>query len=221
MPALLSELVVVFDLDHTLIITDDYRELWSLSAESEGIPPQSALEVWNTSLGMPLVNQAQKLGMSDQAADRAIALFWEKASLVSPVAMPGAQDLLDYLEAHQTTMFLSTGSSPEAANRWLKHFGWNHYFKLILGSNRNSGKGPDHYAEIFAALENTNLENMVTIGDGQYDMIFGAQHGLKWTVGFASDSDKQAHTERLVSAGARIVVESLDEIPAVLEHIRA
>jgi phosphoglycolate phosphatase-like HAD superfamily hydrolase len=136
-----------------------------------------------------------------------------------PEPLDGAADALHRLAAEPDVhLYLSTGSHPDAAKRWLGALGWMDAFELVLGSAPGALKGPEHYtaiiehagvdAEVFAA-------QAATVGDGQYDMSYGRDHGVRLRIGFAAGDEQMA--AELVEHGATHVVHHLaDAVDIIL-----
>lgn len=208
---------MIFDLDDTLVHSDAVRAAFGVVAEELGVARASMSSLLDAMPGRPAFEIFLALGLrrdaARAAAGRFMSLLHDLNDVVPTVAYPDAAETLRALEASGSTLMLSTGSSPARAARVLAQEGWD-AFALVLGSDRESLKGPEHYSRIDATLvEDAWTEQAATIGDSPRDMALGAQAGVAVRIGIARDSEDAG---ALRDAGATHVVSTLSDILPIL-----
>ncbi len=206
---------VIFDLDDTLVHSDAVRAAFGVVARELGVARACLSALLDTMPGRPACEIFEALGLprssARAAAGRFMSLLHDLNSAVPTVAYPDAGGVLRTLEAAGSTLMLSTGSSPARAQRVLKQEGWQ-AFSLVLGSDRESVKGSDHYEQITAEASSGWAAQAVTVGDSPRDMKLGAEHGVPLRIGVNRDRDPGV----LVEAGATHVVSTLSGILPIL-----
>ena len=206
---------VIFDLDDTLVHSDAVRAAFGVVAEELGVERASLSSLLDAMPGRPAFEIFLALGLrrdaARAAAGRFLSLLHDLDSQLPTVAYPDAAATLRALEASGSTLMLSTGSTPARAARVLEQEGW-HAFSLVLGSDRESLKGSDHYEQISAEATLDWTFRAATIGDSPRDMRLGAVHGVPIRIGIDRDGDASA----LVHAGATHVVSTLSDILPLL-----
>jgi phosphoglycolate phosphatase-like HAD superfamily hydrolase len=206
---------VIFDLDDTLVHSDAVRAAFGVVAEELGVERFAMSALLDAMPGRPAFEIFGALGLrrdaARAAAGRFMSLLHDLNAELPTVAYPDAESTLRALEASGSTLMLSTGSSPARAQQVLAQQGWD-AFSLVLGSDRESLKGADHFEQISAEASTGWTAHAVTVGDSPRDMRLGAEHGVPVRIGVDRDGDAAA----LVAAGATHVVSSLSDILPIL-----
>jgi phosphoglycolate phosphatase-like HAD superfamily hydrolase len=206
---------VIFDLDDTLVHSDAVRAAFGVVAEELGVERSDMAALLDAMPGRPAFEIFETLGLrraaARAAAGRFMSLLHDLNAELPTVAYPDAASTLRALEASGSTLMLSTGSSPARAQQVLEQQGWS-AFSLVLGSDRESLKGPDHFEQISAEATLGWTARAATVSDSPRDMRLGAEHGVPVRIGIDRDGDAAA----LVAAGATHVVSSLSDILPIL-----
>ena len=208
---------MLFDLDDTLVHSDAVRQAFAVVARQHAIAAETLASTLDALPGRPALEAFEALGLPGAIARAATARFLDVLDdlndRVPTVAYPDADAVVRELAARGSTLVLSTGSSPERAQRVLEQEGWD-AFEVVLGSDPECTKGPDHYHRISAeAADGGWVRDAVTIGDSPADMRLGAEHGVPVRIGIDRDGNPQS----LLAAGATHVVRTLaDILPIVI-----
>ena len=210
---------VIFDLDHTLIRSSGMTAAFWAAADEVGFDPERAARCWKESRGRSLYEQALEISDDPDLVEPFVALFWEHFGAGDPTPLEGAAETLTALGDAGLKLYLSTGSHPRVMRPWLERLGWLDHFALALGTETNHQKGPAHYATIVehagGGLDHF-AANAATVGDGQYDMRFGAEHGIRMRVGYAPASSPRGRATELLEAGATHLIADLRALPRLL-----
>src|SRR3954463_16736050 len=206
---------VIFDLDDTLVHSDAVRDAFAGVAREYGLSPARLTEVLTTLPGRPAREIFEALGLDRRAAHATTARFLrvldELNDSVATVPYPDAGAVLRELAARGSTLMLSTGSSPQRAQRVLEQEGWD-AFQVVLGSDGSCAKGRGHYDRIAAEADDEWVNRAATIGDSPADMRLGAEAGVPVRIGV----DRDGAPRRLLAAGATHVVRTLSEVLPIL-----
>jgi phosphoglycolate phosphatase-like HAD superfamily hydrolase len=207
---------VIFDLDDTLVHSDAVRDAFESAGEEYGIERSILMRTLDALPGRPALEIFEALGLASDAATGATDLFLGELdainALAPPVPYPDAALTLRELAEHGAQLMLSTGSSPERAQRVLDHEGWDS-FTVVLGSDAACSKGTAHYDRFSkAAPDPAWTRRAITIGDSPQDMRLGAEHGVPIRIGVDRDGDPRA----LFAAGATHVVNALADIMPIV-----
>lgn len=220
-----KERLIVFDLDQTLIANAGMTAVWEDICRRRGADLEHALETWHGSAGRPLVEQvaeAFRISTADVLVDEIITEFWGQFDHQSPSPIDGAAETLDALYEDGVVLYLSTASDPRPVDSWLRVLDWHRYFRLVLATDRQLSKGAGHYARMIAdsGLRPDEFgRRALAVGDGAYDMRFALEHGVRLRVGYApASSTRPSARERLVSAGANLVIEDLRALRDIVHH---
>ena len=113
---------------------------------------------------------------------------------------------------------------PEADAEWtLRRFGWDAHLPLVVGMDRQAGRGkPDPYGlELALAEFGVAPEDAVYAGDTVDDMRAAVAAGC-YPIGVVPPGhDLDAHGRTLMDAGARVVLSTPDTLPALLATIES
>lgn len=212
--------LAVFDMDGTLV-------------DSEHNIVQAMTEAWlKMDLGMPQPEAVRRIiGLSlleaceimlpwaPHQTHRAVAEAYKdafRAMRLLPDTMeplfPGVREALDELEARGWLLGLATGKSRRGVQSVLDGHDLHGRFVTIQTADDNPGK-PDPSMLLRAAAETgVDMTRVVMVGDTAYDMMMaGAAKAVGLGVSWGYHS-----LEELNQAGARMVVDSFDNLSAVL-----
>jgi phosphoglycolate phosphatase-like HAD superfamily hydrolase len=213
---------VIFDLDDTLVHSDAVREAFGTVGDAYGIDRRALVETLDGLPGRPAREIFEALGLrpslAKNATDRFLDVLDELNHVAPPVAYPDAHKTLRELAASGAQLMLSTGSSPERAQKVLEDEGWD-TFAIVLGSDERCSKGNAHYdrfAKETAAEDDEWTHRAVTVGDSPQDMRLGAEHGVPVRIGIDRDGDPRP----LYDAGATHVVSQLAEVVSIVASVR-
>jgi phosphoglycolate phosphatase-like HAD superfamily hydrolase len=208
------ERYVIFDLDDTLVHSDAVREAFAIVGRELGVDGARFMDTLDALPGRPAREIFEALGVGD--CDAATARFLERLdelnSDLPTVAFPDADETLRELAARGSKLMLSTGSSPERAQKVLDQEGWD-TFTVVLGSDDTCRKGDGHYERIAAHTPDPAWANRaITIGDSPVDMRLGVEHGVPVRIGIDRDGDPSP----LLAAGATHVVTALADVLTII-----
>lgn len=215
--------LAVFDVDGTLVdsehnIVAAMTEAWSRM--ELGVP--DPVEVRRI-IGLSLVEAcAALLPWTGHETHRAVAEHYKEAfralrllpDMTEPL-FPGVVEALDALEAEGWLLGLATGKSRRGVDNMLRNHGLEGRFVTIQTADDNPGKPHPGMLLRAAAETGVTLADVVMIGDTAYDMAM-AQSARAAGVGVAWGYHSIAE---LRQAGARVVVDSFDGLPELLESL--
>src|SRR3954452_22544537 len=159
---------VIFDLDDTLVHSDAVREAFAVVAGEHAIALDVLEDVLDTLPGRPALEIFAALGLGREATARFLDALDELNDCVPTVPYPDAGAVLRELAARGSTLMLSTGSSPQRAQRVLEQEGWD-AFQVVLGSDASCAKGRAHYDRMTAEADDQWVNRAATIGDSPAD----------------------------------------------------
>ncbi len=219
-----APLIVLFDIDHTLI---DYplneQTVAGALDEATGVPGllgqldwQGATDRWVAGEGARLTG-ADPRQVYSRFADAYTRILSEALASLPPTALPGAAALLDRLAVEQgVTLGICTGNTRRNAILKLEHAGLAAYFQPLRGG---FGDTFDDRADIVrAASQDCGRQpgdRVVVVGDTQRD-IEAARSADAFAVGVATGSSSLS---ALSSAGAHAVLPDLADRDACLAAI--
>jgi phosphoglycolate phosphatase-like HAD superfamily hydrolase len=201
--------IIVWDLDGTLVRSEDMEGVWLAACASHGLNLDAVREIWGRGHGRPLDEHLSELGVPAARAQQIVASFWDQYGPHRSHEIPGASETLRTLHEDGFCLVLSTGSRQLTADAVVDDFGWRRMFDLVLGSDTGFVKGPQHYARI-AQLPGRPVAH---IGDGTWDMMFGKQHGVAHRIGYTGTGQL---AQVLRDHGATAIVADLADVPAVI-----
>ena len=213
---------VLFDLDGTLL--DSSRPVlaaWADALTSMGLEPLPAEQLHRV-IGPPMQLVAPELlaerGRHDAAAvDEAIARFRAaitELEVVEALAYAGVEDLLRRLHAAGRRLAVVTSKPVQAAARVVPALGFDDVFVAVHGPDQDRPEAKT--ATMATALEllgDVDPADTVLVGDRHHDVQAGRAHGIA-TIGvtWGGFGDR----EELETAGAAAVVDTVDDLAAVL-----
>jgi phosphoglycolate phosphatase len=207
---------VFFDLDGTL--TDPKPGIvrsiqYALGRLGRPVPEEAAL-LW--CIGPPLRSSFVELLEGEAQADRAVELYRERfgaVGLFENQVYPGIRSLLETLGSRGWALHVATSKPHVYARQIVEHFELMPYFGEVFGSEL-SGERADKSDLLAHALRETGASSSlsVMIGDRSHDMIGAARNG----VGSIGVLYGYGSREELVRAGARTIVERVEDVSDVL-----
>lgn len=168
---------ILFDLDGTL--TDSQVGITTCVAyalEDFGIHIEN-LEELKKFIGPPLKESFMKFyNLTDEEGDKAVEKYRERFStigLYENEVYEGIPLLLERLKNQGKTLLVATSKPTVYSEKILEHFGLNHYFLFVAGSELDGTRVNKEEVIQYALEENgiTDLEKVVMIGDKEHDMI--------------------------------------------------
>jgi phosphoglycolate phosphatase len=212
--------LVIFDVDGTLV--DSQHAIVAAMAEAyvaHGLaaPERDAVRAI---VGLSVAEAVAEL--SAEAADHPRAAIGEafKTNFMrnraqNPDSMPlypGALEIIDDLSARGLLLGLATGNSRRGVAHFIERHGLEHRFVTRQTADDAPSK-PDPAMVLQAAAEaGVDPQDAAMIGDTTFDMAMARAAGAR-----AIGVSWGYHTpDRLLAAGAEIVIDSFDALPAAL-----
>lgn len=215
--------LAVFDVDGTLIdsehnIITAMTEAWSRM--ELGVPEPAEVR---RIIGLSLVEAcASLLPWATHEVHRSVAEAYKDSfralrllpDSVEPL-FPGVLDALDELEQAGWLLGLATGKSRRGVDNMLDNHGLHGRFITIQTADDNPGKPNPGMLLRASAETGTECAQIAMIGDTAYDMAMAASAraagvGVSW--GYHSVAE-------LHQAGARLVIDSFDNLADILETL--
>lgn len=224
MPAVTPASVVLFDLDGTLTdsapgIHAGFRHALASVDAPEPTEGQLSLVV-----GPPLIDTLRGLGLDEDAAQRALAAYFERydeRGWAENTVFDGIETVLTRLQNRGVRLGVATSKSERFAVRILDHFGLSRYFEFVGGAS-NDGTRRAKSDVIAHSLSNLGIDpvehadggtdGVIMIGDRDHDVHGAARFGIptvyvEWGYGIDGESDDAAFT-----------ASNMDELAALLEQ---
>ncbi len=174
---------VFFDLDGTL--SDPWHGIMNCLAHAF-----DSLEIEideNTDLraciGPPLHETMRRLCADDDLAAAALALYRERYGRIGIYEnriYEGIEDCLEGLVANESVNFVVTSKPTVYSRQIVEHFGIDHHFAQVYGSNLD-GTLADKSELIAFILERERIDprECIMIGDRKFDIIGAKSHGIR------------------------------------------
>jgi phosphoglycolate phosphatase len=219
---------VVFDVDGTLVdsqhvILDAMTR--AFAALGQPMPAREAvLGVVGLSLPeamaalAPHLPETETLRLAGHYRDRFLAQRAGGGSEAQAPLYPGALAALERLAASPATpLGVATGKARRGLDHVLASHGLGRFFATVQTADHHPSK--PHPSMLLAALAETGCDaaTAVMVGDTEFDMAMGRAAGLA-TIGVSWGYHPR---ERLLAAGAGIVIEDFAELDAALERLEA
>jgi len=214
---------VIFDLDGVLIDSlASIRASMNHALTTLGRPLLVGDEA-RAHVGPPLAKTAPLLVGDDDPAlvERFIAIYrahYRDSAETTTAAMPDLTQVIPAL-AERWPLAIATSKPELYARPLLEKFGIAGTFRAICGSSLSHHR--DTKATIIgralAALEVSPRDTVVMVGDRSYDVRGAAAHRIP-TIGAAYG---MGGAEELREAGAKWLINGLDELPPLLEKLDA
>ncbi|WP_260853630.1 HAD-IA family hydrolase [Kocuria palustris] len=172
-------------------------------------------------LGQSKVRVFQHLFQDDPATAAEASREFERqfddllrTDVVEPV--PGAEDVIRGFQDAGLRVVLATSYNRHSQNQILEHLGWMGLADLSLCPS-DAGRGrpyPDMILTALLALDLTDVREVMVVGDTAADMLSGRRAGSRANVGVLTGAHRE---DSLMAAGADAVVDSLRDIPGLLD----
>jgi HAD superfamily hydrolase (TIGR01509 family) len=209
---------IILDLDGTLIDSLEHHiSSYLKAAKKLGIAIKPNLI--RKRFGLP-VEKILKECLPQLSEEKIAEFIREKGRIFKQVRkrvrkIEGADELLKRLHK-KTKLAMATSSSKEDVEFFLKKFGWQGYFEVIISAEevRKSKPEPEIYLNCCKRLRTKPSECLV-IGDSIFDMIAARKAGIQ-AIGIAI---AQHSKQKLKLAGATWVCSSLKGVRELIERL--
>jgi len=210
---------IIFDMDGTL---DNSMPIYAAAFVSVcaeyGLTGKEVGARYIQTAGTPLheqFSQAAALAGKDLDLEEGVRRFWEILGPHPANPFPEASTLISALSGSGRNLYLTTGSKTENALRRLDEMGLRHYFKLLLGGEKDLEKGLKHLSRFKEHSGDADFEHQaVYIGDGTADMRFAREFGIT-AIGITTTLSQ----ETLVASGAQYTITHLLELLPLLQQL--
>jgi phosphonatase-like hydrolase len=156
-------------------------------------------------------------GSDAESANAAFEAAYEARVEAGDIAeIPGAASLIGDLRAEGVRVALLTGFSARTRDRVIASLGWGDIADLLV-CPEEAGRGrpyPDMILHAVLRLGIDDVADVAVVGDTSADVVSGLRSGASLVVGVLSGFDSE---EQLRAAGATHVVNSVTDLPALLE----
>lgn len=210
--------LAIFDFDGTLVdsapgIVDVMHEV---VAEYKFAP--ETIEAWKHLVGIPLVNQLQKL-FPERSDDfhQEVVLRYREIYDVNTIEIcplfPGLVSMLDSLRSKGVLVSIATSKRRHLVERVLEHHSLADYFSLVIGV-QDVGNHKPHPESVEITLKRlgVSLADAVVIGDSTFDLEMARNAGVD-AIGVTTGIHTADH---LSSAGPKHIVSSLVEVTPLI-----
>jgi len=210
--------IILFDLDGTLTdpkpgITKSVQ--YALS--KMGIVEED-LEKLTTFIGPPLTTSFKEFyNMNDDEANQTLQYYRERFSTVGlyeNAVYEGMKELLEELQNQGKTMFVATSKPTVFSTKIVEHFGLNHYFKAVIGSELDGTRVEKHEVikSVLSEVAGCDPRKIIMVGDRKFD-ILGAQQNDIAVIGVAYGYGSY---EELEAAKPNYIARTVSELGAML-----
>lgn len=209
---------ILFDLDGTL--TDSGEGIMNcarLAFETYHIPiPED--RAMRTLIGPPLEVSFARFGMAQEDIPQAIEVFRKRYSAVGKYEnfpYPGIHELLKKLTQQGHSLAVATSKPEVMALDILHHFDLAQFFgDNICGATLDRSRITKEDVITFLLNSMGNPENLVMVGDTQYDVIGARAHGIP-TIGVSWGYGEE---ESIRAAGAAAIAHNMQELLNLLNQ---
>lgn len=213
--------LVIFDWDGTIMDSiDKIVNSLQLAAISCGVDVPEA-EASKRIIGLSLEKAIAELFPNEKPKWVALVEAYKRQyKYVDTTPTPifdGVESLLQRLKLNNVKLAVATGKSRAGLNRMLEESGLGHYFDMTKTADEAESKPhPQMILDILKALQ-VDASESVMIGDTVIDMQLAINANVT-AIGVTLGVDTKS---RLMSQGARVVVDNYDQLARVLsaEHI--
>jgi len=217
---------VVFDLDATLIDLGghvdwrkaqiDVTEFYHSAGCSELVENCEQRGLFGL-LDHMWVELADEEGKKIQREAYEMLSNYELEGTQSCTLMPSCMETLDWIRERGIPLGICTSNSGESAKKALESQGLIEYFKAVVGrsSEFRMKPYPDQLLECLKQMS-VNPVKSVMIGDSHKDILAGKATGC-YTIAIPIYFTRM---EQMKEAQPDIIIESLDELPEILQNIR-
>jgi pyrophosphatase PpaX len=215
-----TPLAVLFDLDGTLVDTVPFI-LESVAHAFEGIGPAPTKEEWIAGIGTPLRQQLAQFAPRPTDTERLYEryrTYWLEHHDRRTRLFPGMEPLVRALHAAGHPLGVVTAKIEAGAHRSLRHVGLEPLMGAIIAADSGvPAKPAPHGVWLAATRLGCVPSGTVFIGDSPHDVAAGNAAGAI-SVGATWGACTRA---QLAAARARHVVETIDELAALLSRLQA
>lgn len=216
-----SAVGVLFDLDGTLVNSlPTIAEAMSRTLGDFGheVAPDAILPL----IGAPMQTLAQQLTeVSDEVAaemyERYLRLYYDEF-IQTTQPLTGASELLDRLGAAGARLAVVTNKNEHGGKLMVEILGWERHFDVVVGRDTtpHPKPAPDGPLHALAALGVT-AEDAAFVGDTEFDMAAAQSASVGIRIGLLGARS----ATQLEASGATHIVETLDEVDAIILESRA
>ncbi|WP_037144362.1 phosphonatase-like hydrolase [Rhodococcoides fascians] len=134
-------------------------------------------------------------------------------------AVPGAEHLLAELRSTGVATALTTGFAHETQQAILAALGWQDVADIVLcpGDGVRGRPFPDMPLTALLRSGASSVQSMLVVGDTTSDITSGIRSGARAVVGVLTGAH---NADQLRAAGASHVVDSVADLPSVLDTLR-
>ena len=208
---------ILFDLDGTL--TDSGEGIMNcarLALNTTGIPIPDD-KTMRTVVGPPLEVSFARFGMKAEDIPNAIEVFRRRYTAVGKYEnfpYPGIHELLKKLKAQGHTLCVATSKPEVMALDIMNHFELASYFEMIAGATLDRKRITKEDVITYLLNAMGNPENLLMVGDTQYDVIGARAHGIA-TIGVTWGYGEE---ETIRDAGAAAIAHNMEELFILLNQ---
>ncbi len=217
--------LVIFDMDGTIIDSQHAIVAAMNAAFVRGGRPKPAREAVLGIVGLSLpeamsalapdLSTAEALDLAEHYKESFLGEREEGRAHVP--LYPGAREALDALAADPWTVLgIATGKARRGLDHVFGVHALEHYFTTLQTADNHPSK--PHPSMVQQAMKETGCapEHTVMIGDTEFDIVMGRSAGVR-TIGVTWGYHPR---ERLVAAGADVIIESYDDLADTLAALR-
>ncbi|MFC9502621.1 phosphonatase-like hydrolase [Streptomyces sp. NPDC057002] len=214
--------LVVLDMAGTTVADGGLVEqAFAAAARRLGADPDSMLDHVRATMGESkisvfrhLFGQEAKAQEANQAFEKAYAELVDGGRIA---ALPGAREAVEALTSQGRTVVLTTGFARTTQDAILAALGWQDLVPLTLCPADAGGRGRPFPDMVLTAFLRTaaadDVRQIAVVGDTSYDMLTGVRAGAGVVAGVLTGAHD---ADALRAAGARHVLDSVADLPAVL-----
>ncbi|MDD3057244.1 MAG: HAD hydrolase-like protein [Sphaerochaeta sp.] len=207
--------LVIFDLDGTLMNTSaGIFSSANATVEKLGMKPEHDPSQLSKFIGPPINQCFVEVYNMDQALiEQAVALYrveYDKNGRFNAEAYPNMKETLTALKEKGYQLAVGTLKHESLAQGMMTHFGFDHYFDSIRGSDLNSHLSKADIIRLVLNDLNVRAEDAVLIGDTIHDQKGAAEAGIAFIAvdygfGFPKNSPKQESMLAMVGSAEELL----------------
>ena len=214
------QFAVLFDLDGTLIDTIGLL-LECVHHAFEGRSPAPTDEEWIAGIGTPLRRQLGAYVSTEKEIDELIDRYRAYQRIHHDrltTAYPGVIETLTELQRRGHPMGVVTSKSNEMMDRGIEHTGLDKFMTTNIGADSCTIHKPEAFP-VLLALENLGYSpgEAVFVGDSPHDIQSGNAAGVVSVAALWGPFTR----EQLAPSSPREYMESITELPALLDRLQA
>ena len=214
--------LVVFDFDGTLADTGSGITKSAQYALDQMGWPHYETDRLGFFVGPPLNDSFMRLGMNEEEALRAVALFRERYAARGKLEFeiyPGIPELLRQMKEVGMRLGMATSKPETFAREIAGHGGFLNWFDYISGNSMNDEERVSSKADrIRDVLEKSGCldqrDHVIMVGDRKFDIAGAKEYGVR-AVGVAYGYGDRKELEE---AGAERIFDTVEELSDYLLH---